>query len=222
MKKSATLVTTLCILLSSSAFGAAKSGIVLGFNVGMGELTNKRDTCLGNIPNDARESCSEENGNVAFGGIIGYDYALMRNLSLGFETGINYSPEIAKTNVTSYNGPPIALIQSSKMNNLNIPMLLTVKYYLGSFVINAKAGYSYIRQEWEQNNIDEHGAGTIWYDRTGTTRTSNWKPMLALGIGYEIIDNLSITAQYATIFGKTNINDNNTVLLIRKLLPLKI
>ena len=44
----------------------------------------------------------------------------------------------------------------------------------------------------------------------GTTKVSNWKPMVALGIGYEIIDNLSITAQYPAIFGRENYgNDYN-------------
>jgi hypothetical protein len=69
---------------------------------------------------------------VAFGGTIGYDYALLENVSLGLETGINYSPEITTTNITTVNGPPQFPDDISvKQNNLNIPILLTFKYYLG-------------------------------------------------------------------------------------------
>ena len=139
---------------------------------------------------------------MAFGGTIGYDYALLENVSLGLETGINYSPEIATTNITTHNGPPqFADEISVKQNNLNIPILLTFKYYLGNFMINAKGGYSCVRQEFEQSLYDRFSGGI----RTnGTTKVSNWKPMVALGIGYEIIDNLSITAQYSAMFGRDN------------------
>ena len=89
-------------------------------------------------------------------------------------------------------------------------MLLTAKYYMGNFSIFAKGGYAYVRQETKFEGGQSNGAtaGVPDSSISFTTRKSKWKPMVAVGLGYDVMDNLAITAQYSAMMGK-NANDVN-------------
>ena len=161
---------------------AAKTRIVVGAQVGFSELQNKLKA--------QTTTQTVKNGNVTFGGIVGYDYALMKNFSLGLESGMNYNDQIATMNDSS-NG------SGGNLNNYDVPILLNAKYYFGNFSIFAKAGYAYKHQKFKET-------GTL--NQTFTMK--KWVPVIGGGLGYDVMKNLSLYAQYTSEFGK-NINDSN-------------
>jgi hypothetical protein len=183
MKKLAIAVASSSILLSGVSFSAAKTGIVVGGQVGYSELQNKLSSESLNT-----STATVKNGNITFGGIVGYDYALMKNFSLGLESGMNYNDQIVTLNDPGNDG--------FNLNNYDVPLLLTAKYYFGNFSLFAKAGYAYKHQKLK-------GTGTA---SNVTYTMKKWVPVIGGGLGYDVMKNLTLYAQYTSEFGK-NIND---------------
>jgi hypothetical protein len=179
MKKIATVVSSV-FLLSGFSYAGAKTGIVIGGQVGFSELQNKLQAPSGG---------TVQNGNVSFGGVVGYDYALMKNFSVGLESGMNYNDQIATINFSNGSG--------ANLNNYDVPILLNAKYYFGNFSIFAKAGYAYKHQK-----VKETGS------LNDTFTLKKWIPVIGGGVGYDIMKNLTLYAQYTSEYGK-NINDNS-------------
>ena len=199
MKKLAIVVATSTLLLSGMTYAGAQTGLVFGANVGMGEFTNKLSpSALANInlPQTSPDDFQVENGNVNFGATIGYDLAIpniVNNMTVGAEIGVNYTPNIGSYSYNAHN--ETAKIEA---NSLQIPFLLTTKYYIGNFNVAAKAGYTYVRQ-----NTTVKDNSTPTPSSALETTNTKFKPMIALGVGYEVMDNLAITAQYSWQFGNS-------------------
>ena len=199
MKKLAIVVATSSLLLSGMTYAGAKTGMVFGANVGMGEFVNKlsaQTVSDASSPTIGVSQLETQNGNVNFGATVGYDFALtdlIENMTVGAEIGINYTPNIGS--FTYNTGTATAKVEA---NSLEIPILLTTKYYMGNFNVAAKAGYTYVRQ----NTTVKDNSTNYTPPQLEKTNTK-FKPMLAIGVGYEVMDNLAVTAQYSWQFGNS-------------------
>ena len=189
MKKLIFSIFILSIFNSNLAFSDAKTGIILGSNFGMVELNNKFDSGDGLI---------SENGNFIFGGLLGYDYKILKNISFGIESGLSYAPDITHSKIENPQGGT-----KIKINNINLPVLITAKYFIGNFNIFAKAGYTLVRQQFKSYDSEDLANYPSY-----TISQYHWNPTVSIGIGYYVTDHLAINIQYTNIIGK-NINDHD-------------
>jgi hypothetical protein len=134
------------------------------------------------------------NGNVNFGGLVGYDFALTDMFSVGAEVDVNYTPDIFEVSGAG---------QSIKYSSLNVPIMITGKFVLPiGLNLFAKGGINYQRL----NATCSGNAVSAICDAVETTN-AQWNGVLAAGVGYQI-ESLNVFAQYMYVFGK-KINDTS-------------
>lgn len=182
MKKTIATLMATAVLASSVAYAnsnIATSGMTFSANVGYA-------TPSGDLKAEKDDGVSASNGNVSFGGAIGYDFAISQMFTLGAEVGVQYTPDFAKE---SEDGA------SLKESVLSVPILAVAKFYVPNvdgLNLFAKAGIAY-------NHWKAKGSGSI-DDIEGlipvpSASNNNWNGVVAAGVGYDI-NNFNIFAQY--------------------------
>jgi outer membrane protein W len=185
MKKIIATTVAAAALISGSAFAAgAQTGMVMGANLGLATPTGalKGDNWINQF--QGVSSTTQDNGNIAGGLFIGYDYALSPMMAVGVELGGQYAYEVTKLKASDATGSA-----SLKASVISVPLFLTGKFYIphtGGLNIFAKAGYAY-------NRINEtlEATGAASKDSHETL----WRPVVAGGIGYQL-QQFNIFAQY--------------------------
>ena len=167
----------------ASADNYAQSGIVMGGSLGYAKL----------IPfSDIKRPVGEtiKNGNFYGGVTLGYDYAFNSNISLGVESGFNYSKDIAKGTSPSFS-----------LNMMNVPILGTMKVfipYANGLNFFTKHGISWVRQSFSyDSNVG-----------TEENKASSFNIFVSsIGVGWKIND-FNIFTEYTHFYGK-NWNKQN-------------
>ena len=158
---------------ASQLYAAApQSGVYIGVDGGW--------TVPSSAPSPANYSSS--NQNFTYGGTLGYQMALGRNLSTGVEA--NYS----QFGETSYSGNAATGNSSGSFKNSAIQVLLTGTYLMD----NGFNTFLKIGAAREQSSLDL---------ANNTTGVAGWIPAVAAGLGYELIKNFNLYAQYERTFG---------------------
>ncbi|WP_192483265.1 MULTISPECIES: outer membrane protein [Cysteiniphilum] len=183
MKRKTLVICSLLSLsaVSTTALANAKTGLVLGGQIGYAEP---------NVDWKNVGSADVSKGNLYYGANLGYDFALMPNLSLGAEVGVFYSRNLSKISSSG---------DTDKVSNLIVPVLGTAKlYFLKGFDVFVKGGISY---------VDPSAS------KSGSSYTVDWKSdwnfTAAAGLGYNF-DSIGVFAQYMHIFGKDDVTINGT------------
>ena len=187
-----TSVSTLALTISGVSFASAKTGLVTGVSAGFQNYTT-------NLQPSNVNTRIKSNGNFNVNGILGYDYALNNNLSVGFEIS-----NIAGGEQGPVNKPED--IESWNENQLQVPVLATVKYYLpvvdNNISVFGKFGYSYVRQQAKSNGTPAMG------ELASTANYTKWLPTLSAGLGYNIY-NFNVFAEYTYVMGSTPSSNNS-------------
>tara|TARA_R110002167_G_scaffold356863_2_gene572066 strand:+ start:3350 stop:3931 length:582 start_codon:yes stop_codon:yes gene_type:complete len=173
-------------ILSGTAMAqGATNGLVIGGQIGYAKFV-PWSKIYGHL----------NNGGAYLGGILGYNFALNKKLSIGLETGINYGNRMSK-------GFPAGV--EVHTNLLNIPIMAVINYYPtgNGFNIFIKNGVAYNRQEEISSDTSQISSVT----------TSQWRYIAAAGIGYQI-QNFNVFTQYTYLFAKkwndASSSDTNT------------
>ena len=176
MKKlisSIAVATLLTAGIAQANTNVAQSGMTFSANVGMASPSGdfKADS------NVIGGNGSTSNGNVSFGGAIGYDYAIDSMFTIGAEAGLQYSPDFAKISTEG---------SSAKETLLSVPIMAVVKFYIPNVKglnVFAKGGIAY-------NNWKVNGSGAF-----DSFSENNWNGVAAGGVGYDI-GNFNVFGQY--------------------------
>ena len=116
--------------------------------------------------------------NYTFGGSLGYNYALTHNIATGLEANYSDFGQNEYSNNTS----------SGSFKNSALQLLLTGTYLMDNgFNTFVKLGAA---QEQTALNLNNSENGV-----------SSWLPAAAAGLGYELIQNLTVYGQYERTFG---------------------
>ena len=179
MKKQliATTVALAALGITSTAMAGAKSGFVVGAQIGYA----KANADLKNL-----STADINKGNVYYGATVGIDAAVMPLLALGVEAGVFYSNDISKISDSG---------STDKVSNLIVPLL--VKAQLATpvgFDVFVKGGISYVVP-----SVSKTGSSI------NVNWKNSWSPTAAGGLGYQI-GPLNIFVQYMHIFGKDEVN----------------
>ncbi len=139
------------------------------------------------------DASSQTDQNFILGASAGYDYALNPHLMLGGELGYLYMGQNSYENISSYMGPSGT---SATLSNWGIQLLATATYvYSSGFNVFGKAGLMY--EDTTMNTTG--GSAEIIADNNGSE--SGVVPVLAIGIGYDLTQNLDVTFQYEAVLG---------------------
>ena len=194
------LITSLSILaltISGVSLASAKTGLAIGVSAGF-------QNYITNLQPSNVNTRIKPNGNFNVNGILGYDYALNNNLSIGLETGVGYTNAIAGGEQGPVNKPED--IESWNENQLQVPVLATVKYYLpvldNNISVFGKFGYSYVRQQAKSNGTPAMG------ELVSAANYTKWLPTLAAGLGYNIY-NFNVFTEYTYVMGSTPSSNNS-------------
>lgn len=165
MIKKIALASAVAASLASTSVMAneATTGVVVGLYGGYAKPLN-------GWMKDAKSTAGGKVGNLAGGGLLGFDFALNPMLSVGVEADAQYFYKIAKAN-------------SGKMNLYTGILFLTGKFYIpetGGLNLFAKAGYALNKRNG---------------DLYSTTPKTLYRPAAAAGVGYQI-DNINIFGQF--------------------------
>ncbi|MGD9153355.1 MAG: outer membrane beta-barrel protein [Gammaproteobacteria bacterium] len=199
--------------VSSAAVSAAPSnntGITLpGFYVGVGAGYGGMYTKLSSA--DKRMGTiygghSEKTRGFAARGSLGYLWALpqVQNFQLGAELGYNYYPK----NKYSIGTAPR---YSWNYKGWNADLLAVGKYNFNNtgFNIIGKAGAAYIRQK--TTIVDTSPMGVEVSPAAGSYTKKAVKPEAAIGVGYDINQNIGINLIYSHIFGSKPKNPTTVI-----------
>ncbi|WP_192484452.1 MULTISPECIES: outer membrane beta-barrel protein [Cysteiniphilum] len=172
-----TTITGALICASSLAIANARSGLVVGGQIGYAKP---------NVQWNSINSSDIKKGNLLFGAHIGFDVALSNYLSFGPEVGVFYSNNLSKISSSG---------DTDKVSNLIVPVLADIKLYT-PIGINffAKMGVSYV-------NPSASKTGSSY----SINWKSSWNFTAAAGVGYQI-GPVNIFAQYMHIFGKDGVS----------------
>ncbi|MFZ9035175.1 MAG: outer membrane protein [Francisellaceae bacterium] len=187
MKNRNLLLIVSALALSATGYGAgAKTGLVFSADVGGAMPTGalKADT------NDASgaTNASADNGNIAFGLAGGYDIALNKMFSVGAELGLQYANQVSR--LSGSNDTDSA---SVKVSVMSIPLFATTKFYIphtNGLNIFAKAGYAFNRL-FAKDSASGDGLSV-----SQTDTLNLWRPVVAGGVGYQIMNDFNVFAQY--------------------------
>ncbi|MCX7123596.1 MAG: outer membrane beta-barrel protein [Gammaproteobacteria bacterium] len=125
---------------------------------------------------------SSGNQSLTYGGTLGYQMVVGKNLATSVET--NYS-QFGQAN---YSGNASAGNGSGSFKNSAIQVLLTGTYLMGDgFNTFLKVGAAH-----EQSSLDL---------ANNTMGVAGWIPAVAAGLGYELVKNFDLYAQYERTFG---------------------
>jgi hypothetical protein len=169
----------------------AKSAPYIGGEIGFGspELSTDESISSGGV-NILPTSSTV--GGAAFGGIVGYNYALTQNWLIGAEFGYHRDAK-ASYDYGSLGGFDIT--------SDDYDLLFTGTYLLDSgWNFFGKVGVARLIQDAKATD----GA-------TGSTDVKAYKPALKLGVGYlfdfQTAGSMNLFAQYGHIFGKNGTNN---------------
>jgi len=225
MKKKVIAVALGVGLMGSMAANAedakAVTGLVFGLQVGYASGFDAPSGQSVTIPTGGGTSVngshSITNGNVNFGGLVGYDFAITEMFSLGVEVDINYTPDMVKNSISGGGSIPGGSFNISADNNtssLNIPLMLTGKMVLPSGMnLFVKGGIDYQRISSSNSCSASIDFITVPCDLSSDESTySNWNGVLAAGVGYQI-QSFNVFAQYMYVFGQkiSNYETNKTL-----------
>ncbi len=120
--------------------------------------------------------------NLTYGGTVGYQLGLGQKLATGVEA--NYT----QFGQSSYGGNASTGNASGRFENSAVQILLTGTYLMDNgFNTFLKVGAAH-----EQTGFDL---------ANNTTGVAGWIPAVAAGLGYELIKNVNLYAQYERTFG---------------------
>ncbi len=147
--------------------------------------------------------------NFAAAAHIGYLFPVTQNFLLGAELGYNYLPENKYTFgiASAFPGkdPKTALVNGTiKYSQYSLDLLGVAKYYVtDEFNIFGKAGIAYVNQKVTQSFTNGNPGDPDLLKRLPSISSSEAKflPKVAVGVGYNITQNVELTAQYSHTFG---------------------
>jgi opacity protein-like surface antigen len=143
------------------------------------------------IPSSAPSSISysTDNQNFTAGGTLGYQMAVGQKMAAGVEANYTHFGE------TSYSGNAVNANHSGSFKNSAIQILLTGTYLMDNgFNTFVKVGAAH-----EQSSFNL---------ASSTTGVATWIPAVAAGLGYELVKNFNLYAQYERTFGDNWENAN--------------
>ncbi len=127
---------------------------------------------------------SAAHDNYAVGGTVGYRYAVGHHLSTGVEA--NYT-DFGKTN---YNGNANVQNATGSFKNSAIQVLLTGTYLMDNgFNTFLKVGAAQAQTNLSLTN-------------SGSASVTSWIPAIAAGLGYKLVHNLNLYAEYERTLGQ--------------------
>lgn len=176
-KKLLTAAMTAAFCLSGGSWAAnsvAETGTVFGAQVGYGFL------------NSAPDGSGFDNSHIAWGGSMGYQFDLGDGLYAGAEAAYNYGGQI------KFGGKPPLSAFKVDLYDLSVMGTLGYVVMLGGMDVNliAKAGMSHARDIGFADN-----SGNLSVDDT------KWLPKVSVGVGYAVMDDLTLTLSYDYLFG---------------------
>lgn len=170
---------------SSTVAPVSQNNVYVSGEIGYGSL----DTPDHDLP----EVLSHSSGSIAASANIGFTKLIYRNIDnllIGVELGYDYNGQSKYTQGSGDDAVNMEVVSS------DLHFLATATYLLPSGInIFAKTGPAYVKQDldFSSGQDDSHFS-------TETSK-SQFKPMVAAGIGYQF-KNLNIYFQYNHIFGK--------------------
>jgi opacity protein-like surface antigen len=186
MKKLTILAATLALSASASAFAVtAQSGVYVQ---GVGGWSYSARP-------DKYEMAADgiQNNNYAWGGNIGYDYAINQNVLAGIEGGyLNLG-----TTKYTFSSADVATGPGAyaKAQNWGYQVLATATYLMNNgFNGFVKAGGIY-----QKSTLNETLTSPTTYYPAGMQQ--KWIPAAAIGVGYMPTQNLNVALQYEHTFG---------------------
>ncbi len=200
------IVTSIALLCCKNAFAVnAANGVVLDGHAGYANLDTP-DKIL-NPLNSTPTSNSQDArvGNFSFGGGLGYDYALTNNILLGIDSAYNDDGD------SHYKGkyPSLNSHYDTTLETYDASLAAKGEYlWHNGLNVFGKAGGAYV---WQEQGDDGNGL----FD-SGKTNSEGVRPMVALGVGYNLQENLNFYTQYRHVFGDSLsrsdiINDNHKI-----------
>lgn len=210
MKKLVIATSVALALSSASAFAVTQqSGVYINALGGwsFAESPSASNATINVAPNGYTQESSPtntNNKNYTWGGNIGYQYAFTSNWAAGIEAGY---ANFGKTEYTF-------TVPAGSSGNFNYNLssagfqIMAVGSYLMSNGLNAFLKAGAIDQETQTTN---NSLGAVAIDTNGDTKTTQWIPAVAVGIGYMPIQNLNVALQYERTFGD-NWNSSNYLL----------
>lgn len=173
------LLFFICIFILFTPFGFANNklkGVTISAQMGYAQANPE--------VNDWQANTSK--GNFVYGATLGYDFPLLKSVSVGGETGLFYGNDLSKyvqTNVGEY-----------KVSNLIVPFLAKIAYQMPNhFDFFLKSGISYVDPSAVKSG-----------NPTAIDWNSSWNFTLAGGIGYQY-EKVNFFIQYLHIFGQGDV-----------------
>ncbi len=182
------IVSAVALVMAASVVPAmaitAQSGVYVGGVAGYGSAALPNNS-LNGVP-----STSSKEGSLAWGGMVGYNYALTDHVLVGVEAGYNQDAKASYT---------FAGLGNETIKSRDLDAMLTSTYQFSSgFNVFGKAGAAELRQ-----TVDA-------YD--GNSRVTRIRPTMKVGSGYMFdLGNagaMDVFVQYTHIFAKNASNSN--------------
>jgi opacity protein-like surface antigen len=125
---------------------------------------------------------STVNQNFTYGGTVGYQMAVGQKMATGVEANYNQFGQ------TQYGGNGASSGSSGSFKNSAIQLLLTGSYLMDNgFNTFVKVGAAHEQSSFDLSN--------------SSLGVTGWIPAVAAGLGYELMKNVNLYAQYERTFG---------------------
>jgi opacity protein-like surface antigen len=182
-------LSTLALISASAYAMTAQSGVYVGAVAGW-SIPNTPSAS--EAQTDFGASTTTDNKNYTWGGTLGYDYALNRNMLVGAEASyINFGKTSYSYNSSSYD-----------WSSSGIQLMLTGSYLLNNgFNAFAKVGAIDLK---DSANAYSFGGTNFNNDN------KRWRAAAEIGAGYMINQNTNVTLQYERAFGHNYNSWNST------------
>ena len=201
--------------LDTAPSQAHKGGLYVGAGLGYAKTTTPKNlfekkNSLGGTGADEGIAIGQKSkfDHFAAAAHMGYLFPVTQNFLLGAELGYNYLPENKYTfGAAGVTAPKTDLVNGTiKYSQYSIDLLGVAKYYVtDEFNIFGKAGIAYVNQKVTQS-FTEGNSGLDVQDFLKTlpsisSSEAKFLPKVAVGVGYNITQNVELTAQYSHTFG---------------------
>lgn len=196
----------------NAVVGSTLPGFYLGLGAGYGQMNTPKLNAAEKATGTILGGQSESRRGLTGRGSLGYLWAFpqSQNVQLGAEVGYNYYP---KSEYSLGNSSAAKFAWDYKSWSADLLAVAKYNFKETGFNIIGKVGPAYVKQRTTVTVTGTPLPGMI-VPMTGSRSKNAVKPEAAIGVGYDINQNIGIDLVYSHIFGSKpanlNVNATNT------------